>query len=160
MSESFSEYIDAERARLNEQRQAVNDYIVDCQMHIDARKRMLTEIEREFEAINAYEAAKTGKTAKANAAPKATRIRRGSKREGLMAIIAEGVGFTRGDLLDRMGVRGDKAGTMAVSNALTAMKKQNQIRHEGGRYFPAVAEQEPETWPTPEQQAALQEAAE
>jgi hypothetical protein len=33
-----------------------------------------------------------------------------------------------------MGLKGDKAGEMSVSNALTALTKNNQVRREGGKY--------------------------
>ena len=65
------------------------------------------------------------------------RVRRGSRREELLNLIREGNGLSRGEILDRMGLKGDKSGEMSVSNALTALTKRNQVRREGGKYLPA-----------------------
>jgi hypothetical protein len=63
--------------------------------------------------------------------------RRGSKREELMQVIREGGGLTRGQILEKMGMKGNKSGEMSVSNALTALTKSNQIRREGRAYHAA-----------------------
>ena len=92
-------------------------------------------------AIDAYEAAKTGKapaarqTRGARGRPQA---RRGSKREALMQVIKDNPsGLTRGEILERMGLKGDKSGEMSVSNALTALTKANQVTRRDGRYAAA-----------------------
>ena len=36
-------------------------------------------------------------------------------------------GLTRGEILERMGMKGDKSGEMSVSNAVTALTKANQV---------------------------------
>jgi len=36
-----------------------------------------------------------------------------------------------------MGLKGNKAGEMSVSNALTALTKGNQVRRDGGKYLAA-----------------------
>ena len=46
-------------------------------------------------------------------------------------------GLTRGEILDRMGLKGDKSGEMSVSNALTALTKANQVTRRDGRYAAA-----------------------
>jgi hypothetical protein len=46
-------------------------------------------------------------------------------------------GLTRGEILERMSLKGDKAGEMSVSNALTALTKANQVTRREGRYFAA-----------------------
>jgi len=33
-----------------------------------------------------------------------------------------------------MGLKGDKSGEMSVSNALTALTKNNQVQRDGGKY--------------------------
>ena len=43
-------------------------------------------------------------------------------------------GLTRGEILERMGLKGDKSGEMSVSNALTALTKRNQVSRAGGKY--------------------------
>jgi hypothetical protein len=102
----------------------------------------LDDINRELAAINAYEAAKTGKAPAAARQPHGARARpqarRGSKRETLMRVIKQNPsGLTRGEILDRMGLKGDKSGEMSVSNALTALTKANQVTRREGRYVAA-----------------------
>ena len=102
----------------------------------------LDEINREFAAIDAYEAAKTGKAPAAARQTRSPRARpqapRGSRREALMKVIKDNPsGLTRGELLARMGLKGDKSGEMSVSNALTALTKANQVTRREGRYFAA-----------------------
>src|SRR5712671_3544225 len=128
MAEQFGEFINQERERLNRELEG-----------------KLDEIERELEAIAAYESAKTGKTrtGKASAPGRGqTRGRarsqapRGSRREALLQTIRENPnGIKRGEILDRMGLKGDKAGEMSVSNALTALTKSNQVSRHEGKYF-------------------------
>jgi hypothetical protein len=68
------------------------------------------------------------------------RGRRGSRREELLNLIRDGNGLSRGDILERMGLKGDKSGEMSVSNALTALAKRNHVRREGGKYYPGSSE--------------------
>ena len=61
--------------------------------------------------------------------------RRGSRREALLAVIrGNPAGLSRGEILQQMGLKGDKAGEMSVSNALTALTKSNQVYRDGGKY--------------------------
>jgi hypothetical protein len=70
---------------------------------------------------------------------RAPQSRRGSKRDGIMQIIKENPGgLTRGEILEKMGIKGQKAGEMSVSNALTALTKSNQVKREGGKYLAAI----------------------
>jgi len=63
---------------------------------------------------------------------------RGSKRDAQMQTIKDNPsGLTRGEIMDRMGLKGDKSGEMSVSNALTALTKSNQVRRDGGKYHAA-----------------------
>jgi hypothetical protein len=63
--------------------------------------------------------------------------RRGSKRDELLRVIREGGGLTRGEILEKMGLKGNKSGEMSVSNALTALTKNNQVRRDGRAYHAA-----------------------
>lgn len=112
---SFAEYINCERDRLLAEREA----IVTRQRELDQR---LAEINREFQAVDAYEAAKSGKApTRQTGARKSSRVRqgrRGSRREELMNIIRQGQGLTRGEILEKIGLKGNKSGEMSVSNAL------------------------------------------
>ena len=127
---NFAEYIARERERLHAEREQIFTQQEELQRQLDA-------VNREFAAIEAYEGAKTGKAARQQApAGRQSRARRGSRREGLLELIQQGNGLSRGEILERMGLKGDKQGEMSVSNALTALAKRNQIRREGGKYYP------------------------
>jgi len=127
--ETFADFITRERERLHAERERIFN-----QQHELENK--LAEINRELSAIDAYEAAKTGKAPTAVRRPRARpQARRGSKREALMQVIKDNPsGLTRGEILERMGLKGDKSGEMSVSNALTALTKANQITRQDGRY--------------------------
>ena len=128
MAEDFADYISRERDRLNTERGQLNAQ----RREIDQK---LAALEAEFKAIAAYEQAKSGKSASRSTGRSRT-ARRGSRREAIIAILRENP-LSRGELLAKMGLRGDKAGEMSVSNALTALSKSNQVRREGGKYHAA-----------------------
>ena len=44
-----------------------------------------------------------------------------------------------GELLEKMGLKGDKAGEMSVSDALIALTKNNQLMRRDGKYHAATA---------------------
>jgi len=128
----FSDYIARERERLSRERQE----IANQRRELDNR---LTAIDREFQALEAYQAAKTGRPS-GRRTQMQRRTRRGSRREELLNLIREGNGLSRGEILERMGLKGDKSGEMSISNALTALTKRNQVRREGGKYYPGSSE--------------------
>jgi Fe2+ or Zn2+ uptake regulation protein len=63
--------------------------------------------------------------------------RRGSKRDELLKLIEESEGLTRGEILEKMGLKGNKSGEMSVSNSLTALTKSNQVRRGENRKYVA-----------------------
>jgi len=131
--ETFEAFIARERSRLNDEREA----IFTQQQELENK---LTDINRELTAIDAYEAAKTGKAPRATAASSTSRPsgRRGSKRDEVLKLIQEGDGLTRGQILEKMGVKGNKSAEMSVSNALTALTKRHHIRRAEGRKYIAA----------------------
>jgi hypothetical protein len=52
--------------------------------------------------------------------------------------IQEGEGLTRGEILEKMGLKGNKSGEMSVSNSLTALTKSNQVRRGENRKYVAA----------------------
>ena len=128
---NFSEYIARERDRLRAEREQIFNQQEELQRKLDA-------LNRESAAIEAYETTKTGKAARQAPAGRQRQARRGSRRQELLELIQQSDGLSRSDILERMGLKGDKAGEMSVSNALTALAKSNQVRREGGRYYPAM----------------------
>ena len=113
MADTFQDFIAKDRDRLHAEREAVF-----TQQHELESK--LAAINNELRAIDAYEAAKSGKAStgppRSGTHPR-TRARSGSKREQLLQVIKDGHGLTRGEILDKMGLKGNKAGEMSVSNA-------------------------------------------
>jgi len=61
--------------------------------------------------------------------------RRGSRREELLRIIKQSHGLTRGEILEKMGLKGNKSGEMSVSNALTALTKKKQVSRRDRKYL-------------------------
>lgn len=136
--ERFSDYIARERDRLSRERKEISDK----KRALDTR---LAAIDREYRALDAYQAAKTGTPSGGRRMQTQRRAPRGSRREGLLNLIHDGNGLTRGELLERMGLKGDKSGEASVSNALNVLFKRNQVRREGGKYYPGLPEaSEPE----------------
>jgi hypothetical protein len=127
----FADVMKDERERLHREREAV----FNQQQELENK---LKDINRELAAIDAYEATKSGRQSAAPQ-PRGTRgprqARRGSRREALLQLIRESAeGLSRGEILEKMGLKGDKSGEMSVSNALTALTKSNQVARSGGKY--------------------------
>ena len=131
MAETFQDYITRERERLHSEREA----IFNQQHELEGK---VAAINNEMRAIDAYEAAKSGKpVATRQTGRRAPRARSGSKREQLLAVIRDGNGLSRGEILEKMGLKGNKSGEMSVSNALTALTKANQVSRREGKYVAA-----------------------
>jgi Fe2+ or Zn2+ uptake regulation protein len=137
MADRFADVMQKERERLHREREQVSNQ----QQELEDK---LAQIDRELEAIDAYEAAKSGKAktskrsapARGPARARRAQARRGSRREALLQVIRENPdGLRRGEILERMGLKGDKAGEMSVSNVLTALTKSNQVSRHEGKYF-------------------------
>src|SRR5215218_2946135 len=128
---NFAEDIARERDRRRAEREQVPSQRAELQRELDA-------INREFAAIEAYKPAKTGKNARQAPAGRQPRARRGSRREALLELIRQSDGLSRGEILERMGLKGDKSGETSVSNALTALTKSNQVHREDGKYRAAM----------------------
>ena len=134
MAERFANVMQQERERLHREREQVSNQ----QQELENK---LAQIDRELAAIDAYESAKTGKVStpirrQARGRRARPQGRRGSRREALLQVIRENPdGLRRGEILERMGLKGDKAGEMSVSNALTALTKSNQVSRHEGKYF-------------------------
>ena len=126
----FSDYIARERERLSRERAEISNQ----KRELD---KQLAAIDREFQALDAYQVAKTGKPSGDRRMQTQRRARHGSRREELLTIIREGNGLSRGEILERVGLKGDKTGEMSVSNALIALAKRNEVRRESGKYYPA-----------------------
>ena len=131
MPDTFQDFITRDRERLHAEREA----IFNQQHELEGK---LAAINNEMRAIDAYEAAKSGKPASTRQTGTAAR------REPAAAASASSscrssrtAGLTRGEILEKMGLKGNKTGEMSVSNALTALTKGNQVARRDGKYLAA-----------------------
>jgi hypothetical protein len=131
---SFADFIVKEREKLTTQRETLREQMAKLEVE-------LSGIDREMQAIDAYEIAKSGRTDMPRRGPARRRgtavvtARRGSKREALLTVIRNNPnGLKRGEIIDKMGLKGDKSGEMSVSNALTALIKNGTIDRREGKY--------------------------
>jgi Fe2+ or Zn2+ uptake regulation protein len=63
---------------------------------------------------------------------------RGEKRRAILELVNQHPdGLSRGEILNVMGVKGDKSGEQSVSNALSALTKQSELGKKDGKYVPA-----------------------
>ena len=140
----FADVMQRERERLSREREEIFNQQKDLE-------NKLTEINLELAAIDAYEAAKTGKAAaprrqrrgpgasgtsveQLSAEPR-PRPQVGSRREAVLRVIGENPnGLSRGEIFERMGLKGNKSAEKSVSNALTTLTKNNQVARREGKY--------------------------
>lgn len=117
---SFESFVDSERDRLKDKRSEMVE-------KIKLLEKQLMGIDQEAGAVNAYYAAKTGK-----AVSTGERAPRGSRRKEVLDAISVSMnGLTKSELLQELGIVGDKTATNAVSNILSVMKKDGVIQSEG-----------------------------
>jgi hypothetical protein len=69
--------------------------------------------------------------------PRASRAAGGTRRSAVLRVITENNGLTRAEILEKMGLKGNKTGEMSVSNALTALTKTNQVTRRDRKYVAA-----------------------
>ena len=128
MPETFATMIDKERERL---RKALEDLRAK-QQELQTQR---ATIETELDALDAYEAARSGKARKSEAASRAPR---GSRQHSVLSVIAKSKkGITRGEILQAMGLKGNKGGERSVSNALTALKQAKRVTAKYRKYLAA-----------------------
>ena len=127
MADTFEALVAKERERLTNQRKA----LLEKQREI---QKQLADIDNQFLAVEAYEAAKKGRPVTIGG-PSSTRAPRGARQKAVLEHIQKAPnGLTRGELIEAMGVKGDKSGEQSISNALNNMKKAGRISSKEGRY--------------------------
>ena len=102
-------------ALLNERQEMVNQQ--------RALQAQLDELDGMLAKFDVFE----GKAAQPTPTRRKRSGHRGSRREELLSIINQSHGLSRGEILDKMGLKGNKTGEMSVSNALTALSKSKQV---------------------------------
>jgi hypothetical protein len=134
--DTFKSFVSRERSRLTRARDSARN-------RKNKLDQELSEIESELAAIQAYERAKKGVPGKAAgrgrrpAVKSGRRAPRGEKRRAVLELIQSSNGLTRGEILSTLGVKGDKSAEQSVSNALTALKKQNLVASKDRKYVSA-----------------------
>ena len=119
-------FITKQRESLLAQRQE----IVNQQKALQAQ---LDEVDGMLEKFDVF----GGKARRKTGTRRSSSGRRNSKRDELLKVIAAGKGLTRGEILEKMGLKGNKTGEMSVSNALTALTKGKQVSRKDRRYVAA-----------------------
>lgn len=129
---SLANLVAMERQRLTDERVE----LTETRRQIDLR---LQAVDREFKAVDAYEKAKQGTPARSRSrSPSgngAERAPRGSRRAEVKALLeSESTGLTRGEILDHLGLKGNKVASMSISNALSAMLKSGELTRNDKNY--------------------------
>jgi hypothetical protein len=120
-------FITKQRETLLAQRQALLDQQQTIQTQVDELDVMLSK----FDVFEGKAARRQARTRRSGGG------RRNSKRDELLKIITGSKGLTRGEILEKMGLKGNKAGEMSVSNALTALTKSKQVSRRDRKYVAA-----------------------
>ncbi len=127
MQGTFESFIAKERKRLHAQK----DELLERQRKLEAD---IQSVEREMTAIDAYEAARQGKSP-CSSIQSRVRPRRNSRRDKILEVVSASTdGLTRREVLEALGVKGDKSAEQSVSNALSALKKTRRLISQDGRY--------------------------
>ncbi len=127
--------VDETRSFMTKQRETLlqeREGIFAEQQALQDRLDAVNEVLKKFDAFEGKATARSTGTRRASGG------RKGSRREAIIAALqANPDGLSRGELLEKMGLRGDKSGEMSVSNALTALTKANQVARKDGKYLTA-----------------------
>lgn len=121
--QTFEQFVKKERDRLTKAREDALAKRAEIDAHIVA-------IDTELAAINAYEAAKLGKPARAK---KSGSRRSGVRQEVLAEIKKHPGGVTPAAVKEALGAT-DKAARQSVSNALAALKRNSEVVAKDGLY--------------------------
>ena len=115
-------------AKQRESLQAQRQEIVNQQQ---ALQTQLDEVDEMLEKLDVF----GGKAARRQTRTRRSGAGRGaSKRDELIKLITGSKGLTRGEILEKMGLKGNKSGEMSVSNALTALTKSKQVARKDRKY--------------------------
>jgi hypothetical protein len=136
MAEDMTTIVSEQRERLNKERSAIETKMSEL-------RSQFGQIDHKLAALDAYDNALNGKLP-AKAVPKrrqdGKRAGRGEKQAQVLKLVeAAAGGVVRGDLIAKLGVKGNKAGEQSVSNALTALKKAGKIDSTDGKWHVVAA---------------------
>jgi len=135
-----------QREKLVQRRQEVEGQRVELQKEIDSIDNELRRIDLYLNPDAALQQTEEKKPRQPRQpkdpnAPPTQRAPRGERRQQVLELIqANPDGLTRGEILERLGAKGEKAAEQSISNALHNMLKQEPqpiARKGDGRYVPA-----------------------
>lgn len=95
-----------------------------------AKKELLHKAEQAINELNALGFNYT----LTEASTKPTGKRRTGIRDEVLAVIKKTGGASRADILDQLDAKGDTSAEQSISNALSALKKQNKVTADQGIY--------------------------
>jgi hypothetical protein len=140
--EETRDFITRQRGTLLEHREAI---LAEQR----ALQKRLDEVDEMLAKFAVFEGKPSPRHAKGPASPGA---RRGSKREAILAVLSDNPrGLSRGEIVRKLGLKGNKSGEMSVYNALTGLSKNNQVVREDGKYLASVWVDQSEGSTTPEE---------
>jgi hypothetical protein len=119
-------FIAKQRESLLAQRQEIVNQQNALQTQLDELDEMLSK----FDVFQ-------GKATRKSGSRHSSGGRRNSRRDELLKVISGSKGLTRGEILEKMGLKGNKSGEMSVSNALTALTKSKQVARKDRKYVSA-----------------------
>jgi hypothetical protein len=99
--------------------------------------KQVADIERKIKAIKDYKQATSGKAQKGTDTKESGRPRapKGENRQKLLDLIKRNPdGLSRREILEQLGLRGDKQSEASISNTLNSLKKKGELRSEGKAY--------------------------
>jgi hypothetical protein len=116
---------------LSSERRRLKRLMAAGQKKLGNMARELATLKRHLEALSMFESTWKGKTARTS-----RRRRRGPSRRAsvLTTIKNSSNGMSRGQILEKLKVKGDKAAEQSVSNALSYLKKAGTIKSRDGAY--------------------------
>ena len=111
---------------------------------VEAAQQTLTDARAKMQKLEAFKAVRDGKVPTdllgepvRRRAPATSRAAKGEASGKVLEMLkgAGPDGLNRAELIDRMGVKGNKSGEASISNALASLKKAGDISHNAdGRY--------------------------
>jgi len=116
-------FITKQRESLLTQRQELLNQQQAIQAQLDELDEMLTK----FDVFEGKQARKGGSRRTGGG-------RRSSRREELLKLISGSKGLSRGEILENMGLKGNKAGELSVAKSLTALTKSKQVARRDRKY--------------------------
>jgi len=109
-----------------EEKQRIKSAIADLNIKKKEIDKNITELQKELDAIDAYESTKKGTT---------TRKTRGPSIRSQVLKTIKKKSSTRAEIIEELGFQDDKSKQQTISNTLSQLKKKGTISLKDGVYF-------------------------